>query len=270
MKSACVVIPFHSSNPSEEELISFRRCVEILSNFDIFLVLPEGISADIFLDESSSVFLKRVNPRWLSSLKEYNKMKIDPAFYKEFRGYRYMLTYELDSYVFSDVLDEWCERGYDYIGAPWFGVTSYLSVKKKITVGGNSGFSLRNIQNSLKVLEDLKTIRFFAKTADWFPLRYCFRLISFTLAKILKRKYAGLEIFRAYLEHEYVHEDVFWADFIPSMYPFFKLSTFEESLRFSFEKQPEVCYEMNGGNLPFGCHAWNKYNPEFWRKYISG
>ena len=48
----------------------------------------------------------------------------------------------------------------------------------------------------------------------------------------------------------------------------FKVASLEEGLRFAFEVSPKTCYEMNGGKLPFGCHAWAKYDPEFWKAHL--
>lgn len=42
----------------------------------------------------------------------------------------------------------------------------------------------------------------------------------------------------------------------------------EVAMKFSFEVHPEVLYELNDKQLPFGCHAYLKYNPEFWKKFI--
>ena len=42
-----------------------------------------------------------------------------------------------------------------------------------------------------------------------------------------------------------------------------------EALQFSFEVMPEKMLIMNNGRLPMGVHAWNKYNPEFWKPYLA-
>jgi hypothetical protein len=45
--------------------------------------------------------------------------------------------------------------------------------------------------------------------------------------------------------------------------------TAEEALLFSFEVKPELMFELNNNHLPFGCHAWVKYNQEFWQPFIE-
>ncbi|MBQ6993492.1 MAG: hypothetical protein IJN64_03205 [Lachnospiraceae bacterium] len=49
----------------------------------------------------------------------------------------------------------------------------------------------------------------------------------------------------------------------------FKVAPIEVALQFSFEREVEKCFEQNGRQLPFGCHAWERYNLEFWRKHIE-
>jgi hypothetical protein len=39
-------------------------------------------------------------------------------------------------------------------------------------------------------------------------------------------------------------------------------------LRFAFEAAPRQCLEMNQGRLPFGCHAWGRYDREFWTPHL--
>lgn len=42
------------------------------------------------------------------------------------------------------------------------------------------------------------------------------------------------------------------------------------ALEFSFEMNVRECYERNGRRLPFGCHAWHKYDLPFWKPWIEG
>jgi hypothetical protein len=37
---------------------------------------------------------------------------------------------------------------------------------------------------------------------------------------------------------------------------------------FSFEVAPRYCFKMNRERLPFGCHAWSKYDQEFWEPFL--
>src|SRR5690606_31898493 len=94
--------------------------------------------------------------------------------YRRFVAYEYMLICQTDVFVFRDELLQWCEKDYDYIGAPWiaskqhlltkvlFQITNFFKSrkKKKSTAHffkvGNGGFSLRKVQTMLKIVTDQK------------------------------------------------------------------------------------------------------------------
>ncbi len=62
------------------------------------------------------------------------------------------------------------------------------------------------------------------------------------------------------------NEDLFFAT---STCDFFKVAPVEVSLAFAFERNVKKCFEVNHCRLPFGCHAWEKYDLEFWKPYIE-
>ena len=64
-----------------------------------------------------------------------------------------------------------------------------------------------------------------------------------------------------------VNEDVFWSLWVPSFFSYLKPADINTATKFSFEASPELIYQ-NVNCLPMGCHAWEKYNPDFWKKYI--
>ena len=63
-----------------------------------------------------------------------------------------MLIYQLDACVFRDELKYWCEKKYDYIGAPIFWAYNSNKFSNKVAGIGNGGFSLRKISYCLKML----------------------------------------------------------------------------------------------------------------------
>lgn len=267
MKKVCIVIPIHKSQPDENEVISLKRCGDILAGHDMFLLAPEGQDVTMYLQINPHLSVKYINPTQLSSIKEYNKLKISYDFYGIFKQYEFLLTYELDAYVFRDELSLWCDRGVDYIGAPWFSGYHQPTERAKITGVGNSGLSLRNIQKCLSVLDRLRGLNALSNRYDVPFSKQVFRLLTFITSRlpILQAKFY---IIRSYLQHEYVHEDIFWCKFVPLLLPDFKIATVQDALQFSFDASPRECYQLNGGVLPFGCHAWQKFDPEFWKQFI--
>ncbi len=64
------------------------------------------------------------------------------------------------------------------------------------------------------------------------------------------------------------NEELFWANRATYYYPEFKIAPLEIALRFAFECAPRLCFEKNNHVLPFGCHAWQKYDGGFWGSYL--
>ena len=46
------------------------------------------------------------------------------------------------------------------------------------------------------------------------------------------------------------------------------MASLEDGLRFAFEVSPRTCLDLNGGKMPFGCHAWARYDRSFWEPFI--
>lgn len=103
-------------------------------------------------------------------------MLLDPKFYARFADYEFMLIYQTDAYVFRHELQTWCDKGFDYVGAPWTENSNewfqdLIGKKGGSKIGstifyptaGNGGFSLRSVAkiNSLmsKKINFLEAIR---------------------------------------------------------------------------------------------------------------
>jgi hypothetical protein len=63
-------------------------------------------------------------------------------------------------------------------------------------------------------------------------------------------------------------EDRFWSWKGNLYYPEFKIAPVSEALKFAFEIAPRKCLTLNHGQLPFGAHAWFRYDREFWEPYL--
>lgn len=239
-KLVAVVVPL--SNRKElmpEEETSLRHLRHFLGAYDKYMVLPESL--DVQYDDFK---LKRFDNSFFGSAAAYNRLMVTPQFYKAFKDYRFILIYHLDSLVFSDRLQEWCEQDFDYIAPPWIDYPGApyegMPIVNKC---GNGGFSLRKVESCLRVLRGVRRPEF---TRAY-------------LRRILNR---GKKI-----EHKR-NEDIFWAMNAEKIYPDFKFASFEEALQFGFECNPRLCFERNGNRLPFGCHAWSVYDRAFWEPHL--
>lgn len=159
MKDVCIVIPYYKEQLDENEMTSYSRVLSVLSGYDIAVAAPEKIRASLDIIGAITVYLP--DDRFVSRL-SYSQMMLDPSFYELFAEYEYILLYQLDAYVFSDRLIEFCDMGYDYIGAPlpkfeWFDLYHNLSIKESYSVG-NGGFSLRKVESCIRVLKKKQEI----------------------------------------------------------------------------------------------------------------
>src|SRR5690606_21812645 len=137
-----------------------------------------------------------------------------PIFYKRFLDYKFILIYQLDTFIFENNLDEWCKYDIDYVGAPWIDAEWIKKLKNKISFidkiilpVGNGGLSLRKVK------------KFYYGSIYLYPLGI-----------IWKKKW---------------HEDFFWTTVGARLIPFFRVPDVKEALRFSFEEHPRECFKIN-------------------------
>ena len=64
------------------------------------------------------------------------------------------------------------------------------------------------------------------------------------------------------------NEDMFFATMGVKFPNIIKVAPIEIAVSFAFESDVETCYELNGFKLPFGCHAYQKYNFNFVKQLL--
>jgi len=263
LPSVVVLIFHHSGHMKWFEEISLLQCFKVLGDYPIRLVCPEGTNLDRFKELVPNIEVDPVPANWMSSILEYNRMKVSPALYRRYQQYDYMLTYELDAFVFRDELSQWCDTGYDYIGAPW--ITFDDSNQPQLGEVGNSGFSLRNIQTALNVMDSFGWVK-----SPWLSARRSWsrgdRLQS--LGKLIAMTSLWNNTHRSLSNFFFGHEDAFWSN-VGYRRPYFKMPESNDALKFSFEVEPQYLYGLNDQALPFGCHAWQKYQLGFWKPHVE-
>jgi hypothetical protein len=257
-----VVLVFaHKARPDERELLSFTQCRRVLGGHPLRLVCPEGLDVSAYTAVVPDIVVDFIPPRWLSSLRAYNRLKVLPWLYERYAGYEFMLTHELDAFVFRDELLEWCREGWDYVGAPWFMGFNRCTPTSPPLAGGNSGFSLRRIPAALRVCGTLRYRRPAAEViADWRSGRFGLRKTIHDLTK-------GNNFFGP-LNDSHDNEDLFWSRVVPGRFPWFRVAPYEVARRFSFESNPRRLYAECGDRLPFGCHKWVDIDPDFWSGHL--
>ena len=268
MKEVCIVIPVYKDKLSGAEEASFRRTLSVLSEYDTLIVCPEGLDTTAYtsIAGEKSLYFKTFAPSYFSGTEGYNRLLLSKEFYQPFSDYRYILICQLDAYVFRDELLEWCSKGYDFIGAPLVGHYTDTAFSPAMRVG-NGGFSLRKVETAL---------HFFASRRNVFNAGQICRRIDIWKKPWTRIFVWGLMMLGWHNKPQIVadrwrhNEDDFWSGLLSDSNYALRLPSPSEAMRFSFERFPKELYEMTGHALPFGCHAWEKYQfEEFWKGKIK-
>jgi hypothetical protein len=265
-KLVAVVVPM-SNRPelTSDEEISLRHLVHYLDKYDKYFVAPKGLQINF-----PGFDTKYFDKKFFGSVAAHNKLMLSDTFYKRFNDYRFILNYHLDSLVFSDQLTQWCEMDYDFVGPPWVKNQKAPYTDDPLYEGkvGNGGFSLRKIESFLKVIV---SPTYAINPSEYWDQNYAqkpshIKLVNYHI-KIIKR----LKFFnnaRREISSYGKNEESFWANRAKHYYPQFRIPSVKVALGFAFECVPRYCFEKNNFCLPFGCHAWNKYDREFWEPYL--
>jgi hypothetical protein len=264
LKRVAIVVPLSNRSeltPAEE--VSLRHLRRHLNHYDKFAVAPEGLP--ISLDGFE---IKPFPTKFFGSADNYKRMVLSRGFYEAFSDYEYILTYHLDALVFSDDLLSWCDRGYDLIGPPWVAHPDALT-QGTIYEGkvGNTGFCLKKVQTFLRL--------FGSKKFSPHPFQRWRSHLSRQI-RAGERNPIALLGFLSPDQNRIASEVANWpwseerfllaraSHYLPD----FRVAPLEEALKFGFEIVPRHCYELNQHTLPFGCHAWERYDPAFWEPFL--
>ena len=259
----CIVIPIWKEILDCVEEISLKRLRKILVDdkmdngiwnetedySPVYLVCPVGLDTSayekIYNVGIPEADLKKVefDPAYFESTATYSQLCIKYDFYNVFDEYEYMLIYQLDCYIFTDEIKQWCNKGYDYIGGPiistdcgWDTVKESQKGKQWTPYVGNGGFSLRKIS----VFKEI--------TDPDGELRQKYELTDEKL------------------------KNVRWEDkyFCNDLYKIYELDVpdWKEALEFGLDMSVDVIYGYLALNpTPMGIHSVDK-NIRWWKKVI--
>ncbi|MGY5352565.1 DUF5672 family protein [Wenyingzhuangia sp. IMCC45533] len=249
-EQVCVVIPVYTTDLSDIEQISLNQCIKTLNNYDIIFAAPNHLDCSP-INIDNHVLIEKFDNSYFDGILGYNKMLLSHEFYSRFSAYNYMLIYQLDCYVFSDRLLYWCDKNYDYIGAPWMAsknntfkqlFSRFDSHQKKRRSKiffnvGNGGFSLRKTKTFIKITHEFKD----------------------TINSELKRDPKDYKLM----------EDVFWSFKAPKLFKKYRIPKYTKAIKFAVDRKPKLAINLNEGRLPFGCHGINKPKViNFWKEVI--
>ncbi len=268
-----IVIPIVTPTIDGDELTSFQQCLRVLGKRDLFFICGEELDTTFYegiTRQQPIPFNKKCFEKdCFSSVSAYNRLCFDPRLYQAFADYEYILIYQLDAYIFEDHLDDWCQRGYDYVGGPWLCHWSNEVNNIDHWEVGNGGFSLRRVSAFKKILTHRNLLLR--------PLKGYGRLCMENRVRIKRNPVLRLwYLFRAMTGYHntlqyYIsrngQEDKTYSQC--QYNDLFRVPSAHEALAFSFDMRPATCFTLNGKRLPMGCHMWYKYDNEiFWYPII--
>lgn len=230
--ASTIVVPVYKKYLNEQERISLRQLKRILGRYPIVFVAPESLTVD-YGDLSSDVRIQRFPDVCFSSIINYSRMLMSCGFYEKFLSSEYILIYQLDAFVFSDRLDEFCKMDYDYIGAPipricWSGMPGRV---------GNGGVSLRRVRSMLRLLSEHGEMRL----PETFASRWYYRAEDAILS--------------------------YWLSIDKASY---QLPPVNVAADFALDQDVQHRFaRLNEERLPFACHGWQRATFPVWRRFIE-
>lgn len=241
-QAVAVLIPVYKSELTEFEKLSLRQCMKVLSPYPVKIIKPESLDLPALKKEFPTLEYVSFDDEYFKGIDAYNRLMIWEGFYKTFSAYEYILIYQLDAFVFRDELLDWCKKGYDYIGAPSLHQEDF----DRLQASSKNTFA-EGLSNNRIVLNGGLSLR---------------RVPAFL-------RY--LKIYNLFYPAWVGNEDMLFSQEATRLMPmklFLKLPKWQEALNFAFEKSPAASYELTGKKLPFACHAWERYDPDFWASFI--
>jgi len=258
---AAVVTPIYKPSLDQDESLALAHNLKTLDQSPWILIHPPSnrslIEGIIRKNPTISITSIELEANNFTSIASYNKMLLSSFFYRQFVSYSHILIAQLDTLIFTDHLSKWAALGYAYVGSPWYLGIDNPKQPLQWLGGGNGGLSLRHVQTSLEVLA---------------RPRWLYRAIRRYEHQSLPGEWLRAEIraLRQLLERSngtsntpQMYEDLFWSFIAPRLHPAFSVAPPEIAINFAWELHPRAQYQQRG-QLPFGCHAWQRYDRAFW------
>lgn len=224
--SCCIVIPVYQALNSPLEIVSFLQ-LKRLNTYEVYLAAPDSLSIDSFRNIWPQIEVERFDDNCFKSIASYNKLMLSREFYDRFSNkFKWMLIHQLDAFMFKNNLFDFCQMPYDYFGAPW-----------------------RPAQLIRPGVESPRLLKLFGKRIFVGNGGLSLRKIESVVNLIEKKK--------SLLNNWNANEDGFFSYF-GSCSKNFKSCPVSVASQFSIEGSPEYWLTKNHGELPLGCHAFNK------------
>lgn len=263
-KLVAIAVPLSKARQfSESEKISLAHIDEFLGEFPRYFLAPPGNTL------SHPGFKEIIFPQdYFGSAAAHNRLMLSSRFYSTFSQYEFILIHHLDSLVFNDQLQFWCEQGYDLIAPPWIPGPDVPWLKEQGV--GNGGLSLRRVSSFRKVLASKRLWRepqALSQSREGSREAHAIKQRIRSLIRQSGIRNRVSDEIRRHIAAGY-NEDRFWWKSGQKYYAEFNIAPVEQALQFGFESNPRKCLELNEGKMPFGCHAWERFDRDFWVPFL--
>lgn len=234
MNSSITLIPIYKEKLSPIEEFSIEYSLNYLPTKRVIFICPERLNTQYYQEKFKISNFERYQNEFFESVPGYSRLLLTKDFYKQYSKNEFILILQTDAVLIKDNLNQWLNSKYDYIGAPWsekfecmlkWDIHSTNNYQIKTSVG-NGGLSLRRIKATIDLISE------FPEAVDYF----------------IKSKSS---------------EDLFFSTCGMASDSFIIPNEIVAS-KFSMETNPTYYYGVNGNTVPFGGHAWWKYDPQFW------
>lgn len=258
-QQVAIVIPFYKSHLSYNEKFALNQCFEILGNYPVIAIKPQSLDLDFLTNSDQFLCEISFEDTYFEDIHGYNRLMLSSIFYRAFLNFEYILIYQLDAFVFSDQLNDWCKKKYDYIGAPWLypfeqkNLLSKFVLHLKSTLYKRYNVSKDGLPKSKQLIKSVGN--------GGLSLR---RVKKFHALSIKFKELANQYLAQGLLEF---NEDIFWSVALNRKKKNLHIPNYKIALKFAVETHPELAYRLNQKHLPFGCHAWDKHL-NFWKPIL--
>ena len=271
-----VLVPTHLEQLDEGLAATLLNNATQLKGYKFEVILPRTCSPswyeDFFSEHGIDGTVRLVQTEYFGSPAAVNKMGTDPAFYRMYQEFDYILVCHLDAWIFHDRLANWMDMGYDFIGAPLFLPENdkVHFLQRMAPFGGNGGLSLRRVASCIRVLETFQPSRSPLRLAQavWFLARnrqWGFITILYRLLRELSQDWRGT------CEKYNIYEDVFFTIIAPLCRNRISIPTSRTAMKFACEvNYPLFQKELFSLEPPFGIHGYDKYVDSEYLDYVRG
>jgi len=235
MNTCAIVIPIYKTSLDNDDYFSVKKSIEKLKDYDIYWACPTHLDLSYYHENFGINKIVRFDNVFFKDVASYSRLLLSCFFYERFIKYDFILICQTDAIILKSELDYWLNKPYDYLGAPWPSGYSLTIKTNRIPLEngikcnafvGNGGLSLRRIRSCIKLIKEFDDVN-----SEWVRSGHA--------------------------------EDLFFA-FMGTLSFDFRLPNIVTAARFSHDIDPLLLQNMINYEIPFGVHAWNKYDRPYW------